>query len=449
MHTVHTNIISRLEAIQHNTKDDCWLIIQNNIYDFTDFIKEHPGGSDILLARAGEDATTYFISKHGKNPSIIKHLEKLKIGTLPLEEQINVNDFDEEFYMELIDKSYKAKLYKIPKLFHNKFFWIRLANITFFFAFSLLALYGNLPGWIALLFVFLQAIIGTSTFGLIAHEATHRNFPKNKFLKIILDASWPIFWPFISQYGLRYEHNSHHIKIGDSEYDFEVAAFASFIRYSGNITPNAFHKYQHKLAKYFYPFYANIITTIGGIKSTFWSNHNRRVALRHNLSLMMTITYFIIIPTLLTDKKLIWFIALYMVYQCVLFYGIYVGSAINHFVPEVIEEIPEVYKNKYAYYNCHNTTNFCSDSKFWNWYTGGFNIQIEHHLIPFIPVENLQKMVPIVKDLCIKYKYPYRNYNKVIDLWNAHYDFLARMSKEKNNNDALLEQANKKSYQAR
>ena len=63
------NIITRKETLQHNTINDCWLIIQHNIYDFTDFIKKHLGGSDILLARAGEDATSYFIGKHGRNPA--------------------------------------------------------------------------------------------------------------------------------------------------------------------------------------------------------------------------------------------------------------------------------------------------------------------------------------------------------------------------------------------
>lgn len=442
-------IISRTSVLNHNTIDDCWLIIQNNVYDFTDFIKKHPGGSEILLSRAGEDATSYFIGKHGKNPGVIKQLERLKIGTLPLEEQLNADDFDEPFFMELVDKSYSEKLYKLPTLFKNKFFWIRLANIILFLSLSILALYGNLPWWVAIIFVCIQAIIGTSLFGLVAHEATHRNFPKNKVMKEILNFSWPVFWPFISQFGLRYEHNSHHVKIGDPEYDFEVAAFASFIRYSGHVTPNSLHKYQHKLAKYIYPFYANIITTIGGIKSTFWSSHNRKVTLKHNLSLFGTMVYYIFIPVIITGGGLLWYISLYLIYQCVLFYGIYVGSAINHFVPQVISTIPDTNKNKYGYYVCHNTTNFCSNSPFWNWYTGGFNVQIEHHLIPFVPVENLQKMIPIVKELCAKYNYPYHNYNKVSDLWNAHYDFLERMSKAENNEFAFLEKTNKQNYQAR
>lgn len=449
MHIITENIITRSQTLQHNTKDDCWLIIQNGVYNFTDFIKQHPGGSDILLARAGEDATSYFIAKHGKNKSILKQLERLKIGELPIEEQLNINDLDEPFFMELVDNTYKAKLYSIPRFYKNKFFWMRLINVSLFFCLSLLALYGKTPWYISILFIVFQAIISTSSFGLIAHEATHRNYPKNKFAKIILDITWPIFWPFISQYGLRYEHNSHHIKIGDPEYDFEVAAFSSFIRYSGNVTPNFFHKHQHKLAKFIYPFYANIITTIGGIKSNFWSNHNRKVALKHNLSLLMTLLYFIIIPSIINYNNILWYVLLYMIYQCVLFYGIYVGSAINHFVPQVIEQIPTEHKNQYAYYACHNTTNFCTNSKFWNWYTGGFNVQIEHHLIPFIPVENLQKMIPIVKSLCIKYNYPYHNYKSVVDLWNAHYDFLATMSKAENNEDAVLEKSNKQTYQAR
>jgi fatty acid desaturase len=442
------NIISRRETLQHNTIDDCWLIIQNHVYDFTSFIKNHPGGSRILLSRAGEDATSYFIGKHGKNAALGKQLERLKIGTLPVNEQLQISDLEEPFFMELIDRSYSEKLYHIAKSTKNKFFWIRTANLSFFITFSILALYGNTPWWIVIALVFAQAVIGTSLFGLVAHESTHRNYPRNKLLRFALDMAWPIFWPFISQNALRYEHNSHHVKIGDPEYDYEVAAFASFIRYSGNVMPNSLHRYQHKLAKYIYPFYANIITTIGGFKSTFWSAHNRKVVAEHTLSILMTMFYYVILPTLVTGNNVLWYLFLYLVYQCVLYYGIYVGAAINHFVPQVIREIPEEQKNKFGYYVCHNTTNFCTDNKFWNWYTGGFNVQIEHHLIPFIPVENLQKMIPIVKELCIKYNYPYHNYNKVVDLWNAHYDFLKIMSLA-DTESSFFEKSNKAGYQAR
>jgi hypothetical protein len=117
----HATDNSRSEILKHNKIDDCWLIINNNVYDFTHFIKSHPGGSDILLARAGEDATSYFTSKHGKNAAVYKQLEKLKIGTLPEAERININDLDEPLFSELIDSSYKAGLYKIPALMQNTY----------------------------------------------------------------------------------------------------------------------------------------------------------------------------------------------------------------------------------------------------------------------------------------------------------------------------------------
>ena len=85
---------------------------------------------------------------------------------------------------ELVDKCYKEGLFKIPKGVKNSFAWMRALNVIGFFTLSLLALYGGFPAWIAILMVIGQAVIGTSCFGFIAHEATHRDFPKNNFCRV-------------------------------------------------------------------------------------------------------------------------------------------------------------------------------------------------------------------------------------------------------------------------
>jgi len=441
-------IIYRSEVLKHNTRSDCWVIICNGIYDLTGFIAKHPGGSDILLSRAGEDATSFFIAKHGRNKMVMNHLEALKIGELPVSEQITASDFDEPFLMELIDRCYKKKLYQLPKWYVNKMFWIRLINITSFFSLSISALYFNLAWYWCISAVFIQAIIGTSLFGLLAHEDTHRNFTKDFLSRYLLRFTWPVFWPFISQNPLKYEHNSHHVKIGDPEFDYEVAAFAPFVRYSGYVEHNPRHGNQHRVAKLLYPFYANIITTIGGISSGFWQRHNRKVGVEHGLSVFATLTYYVLIPTIVNGHFL-WYFMLYLLYQCVLFYGIYVGAAINHFVPASVKPIPDEHRNKYGYYACHNTSNFCISSSFWFWYTGGFNVQIEHHLIPFVPVENLRKMIPIVQELCRKYNYPYNEYTSFLKLWNDHYSYLLLLAGAVPGKEIEVELANKSGYQAR
>ena len=37
----------------HNKEEDCWLVISGKVYDVTEFLDEHPGGFDIVLAATG------------------------------------------------------------------------------------------------------------------------------------------------------------------------------------------------------------------------------------------------------------------------------------------------------------------------------------------------------------------------------------------------------------
>lgn len=49
---------------KHNSADSCWVILYGNVYDVTDFLPEHPGGSKIILKLAGKDATDEYDPVH-------------------------------------------------------------------------------------------------------------------------------------------------------------------------------------------------------------------------------------------------------------------------------------------------------------------------------------------------------------------------------------------------
>lgn len=441
-------IISREEVLRHNTSDDCWLIICNKVYNVTPFLQKHPGGSDLLLSRAGEDATSFFMTKHSHDKHAVNLLKSYEIGELPVTQQIPESVFQEPFILELLNKISENNLFRVDKSTERRFFHIRTMAVTLFFICSLIAIYFTETWWVSIIAVTAQAFVATSLFGLIAHEATHRRYPYQLVLQKALKIVWPVFWPFISQKPLYYEHNSHHFKIGDPEYDFEVAGFSRFIRYSGKVEHRTIHRIQHRIAFMLYPFYANIITTYGGAVSNFWSKHNRNVTWQHGWSLLASISYYILIPAIITGEWW-WCLLLYFIYQSLLFYGIYVGAAINHFTLHALNPIPEDKANLYGYYVCHNTTNFRTFHPFWFWYTGGFNVQIEHHLVPYIPVENLHKLVPIVKMLCEKYNYPYKEFKRFSCLWNNHYSYLKELSNERYTDSILVEMNNKRSYQPR
>lgn len=61
----------------HCTDSSLWVIVNDHILDLTEFASEHPGGSDVLLAYAGKDATDVFNRAH---PGMWEHAKQFIIG---------------------------------------------------------------------------------------------------------------------------------------------------------------------------------------------------------------------------------------------------------------------------------------------------------------------------------------------------------------------------------
>ena len=68
------------EISKHNTSTDCWIIIDDFVYDVTSYIDKHPGGSDKIIKYAGNDATGEFNSIHSQYAKSI--LKLLIVGEL-------------------------------------------------------------------------------------------------------------------------------------------------------------------------------------------------------------------------------------------------------------------------------------------------------------------------------------------------------------------------------
>ena len=52
--------IPMTEVAKHNTKTDCWVVVDGQVLDVTSFLSEHPGGELAILTFAGKDATEEF-----------------------------------------------------------------------------------------------------------------------------------------------------------------------------------------------------------------------------------------------------------------------------------------------------------------------------------------------------------------------------------------------------
>lgn len=49
---------------RHQSRGDCWMVLNGVVYDVTKYVDFHPGGAEELLRGAGEDATSMFVEAH-------------------------------------------------------------------------------------------------------------------------------------------------------------------------------------------------------------------------------------------------------------------------------------------------------------------------------------------------------------------------------------------------
>ncbi|KAF4563210.1 Cytochrome b2, mitochondrial precursor [Pleurotus pulmonarius] len=115
------SLVSSAAVAEHASRDSCWIVVHGKVYDVTDFLDEHPGGSKIILKYAGADATEAYEPIHPPNAitdnlPTDKHIGAIDPNTVvkvvkevteedkrrqalldarpPLDEIINLHDFE-------------------------------------------------------------------------------------------------------------------------------------------------------------------------------------------------------------------------------------------------------------------------------------------------------------------------------------------------------------------
>ncbi len=77
---IEKKLITIDEVNKHSNKESPWIIINDKVYDCTNFLNKHPGGEASILMYAGKDCSDEFTAIHSTNA--FKMLEKYYIGNL-------------------------------------------------------------------------------------------------------------------------------------------------------------------------------------------------------------------------------------------------------------------------------------------------------------------------------------------------------------------------------
>lgn len=75
--------LTKAEVAKHATKSDCWMIVSNNVYNFSQYIVVHPGGQGAIVRECGMDGTKTFLGERKHlQPNIEAELATYLLGAL-------------------------------------------------------------------------------------------------------------------------------------------------------------------------------------------------------------------------------------------------------------------------------------------------------------------------------------------------------------------------------
>jgi linoleoyl-CoA desaturase len=267
----------------------------------------------------------------------------------------------------------------------------------------------------------------------IMHDANHGAYSKNdtvnKLLGLVINGVGG------SDVNWRIQHNVlHHTYTNVSGYDEDIDP-GKIMRFTPRAERLGIHKYQHIYAWFFY-----------GMMTLMWCTAKDFVQAarfkRQNLLKTQNITYGKLIRAIIITKiiyfTIILFIPLYFqttilsipaTIGCFLLMHFIAGVSLAaifqpaHVVPTSTYEIPNesgVVEADWAVNQLYNTANFAPKAKFFSWFVGGLNFQVEHHLFPTISHVHYKKLSEIVKKTASEYNLPYYSYKTFFDAVKEH-----------------------------
>jgi linoleoyl-CoA desaturase len=261
--------------------------------------------------------------------------------------------------------------------------------------------------WIALAMTIIMGIGMAGTGMCVMHDAVHGSFSNKEWLNKLFGGTMYLLGGNV--FNWKMQHNIfHHAYTNIDGLDEDIDSNGP-IRLSENAPLKKFHHYQYIHAFFFY----GLLTISKMVKDfTQLAAYNKSgITTRYNVNptreylrmvLVKVIYLFVMIglPIILTSftwwQVIIGFFTMHWVTGFILstiFQMAHVVEGTDQPMPDSHGVIP----HDWAVHELRTTSDFARKNVLLNWYIGGLNFQIEHHLFPNISHVHYYKIAPIVE----------------------------------------------------
>jgi delta8-fatty-acid desaturase len=415
------------EVAEHNTRDDCWIILDDRVYDITRFIDAHPGGVGPVVNMAGKDATDVFANYHAARVYKTMLPAYLIGACTDVVVYDHVADFRAARQEMLEDGLFETDMGYYAKLG---------AFICSWFVVSLLLTLDVVGGGsytahmvgAACMGIFWQQLAG------VGHDLGHSGISHDFHLDHKAGSVMSAFLG-LSLCWWKSDHNTHHVVCNAVEHDPNISHMPMIA-----ITPKIFettfyHTYHAKqiamdfiartLVSYqhwfFYP-----VMAVGRVNLYIMSLKYLLLepdkAIYRKTELAALAVYFgwflslaFSLPT--TQESLHWILVSHAVAGI-----LHVQIVLSHWSMETYKGTPYTNKNTEWYLMQLRTTMNVATPEWLDYIHIGLQFQIEHHLFPRLPRHNLRKARAKVRAICKKHDIYYHEpgfFEGNLEMWRA------------------------------
>jgi linoleoyl-CoA desaturase len=282
-----------------------------------------------------------------------------------------------------------------------------LAMLSLYIVPFVLIMYVPMSAWLALPLTVVMGI-GMAGIGMcVMHDAIHGSYSDKDWLNKLIGSS--IYLLGSNKLNWKIQHNVlHHTYTNIDGYDQDIESRGP-IRLSKHAPIKSIHRNQHIHAFFFYGLMtlAKLTKDFGQLveynKAGLTKQHHIHPVAEYVKMVLIKMTYLFVLiglPILFTPftwwQAVLGFFIMHWTTGCILS----TVFQMAHVVEGTEQPMPNeqgIINTEWAVHELRATSDFARGNAFLNWYIGGLNFQIEHHLFPNICHVHYQKIAPIVE----------------------------------------------------